>query len=113
MTDIIEELTENLNTKLSLEERMRISCRKYYNNRLKTDEDFYTKEKQRVANYMKTRYANDEEYRERLLKQKMQSYYKMKAIKAEKKQLEIQNNPDYKPPKRGRPKKEVVKDKED
>jgi len=53
---------------------------KYYDNKIKNDAEFYAKEKKRVSDYMKNRYAIDEEYRNRIKEQKKQSYHKRKAL---------------------------------
>ena len=58
--------------------------RKYYKNRLHNDVEFYEAEKKRVEQYIVNRYKTDPEYRERLLRQKRESYQRCKA----KKQLE-------------------------
>ena len=49
---------------------------KCYDKKIKNDADFYEKEKKRVAEYMKNRYATDEEYRQRVMEQKKASYKK-------------------------------------
>ena len=54
---------------------------KSYDNKIKTDAEFYTKEKKRVAMYMKERYKTDEEYKERIKEQKKASYYRRKEAK--------------------------------
>ena len=74
--------------KLPLEERMRQAVKKYYNNKIHTDPEFYQKEKTRVVDYIKNRYANDPEYRENLLRKKREYYAKRKEEK--KKMLEGQ-----------------------
>ena len=56
-------------------------CARYYENKIKSDADFYEKEKKRVMEYMKNRYATDEEYRNRVKEQKKQSYHRRKALK--------------------------------
>lgn len=56
---------------------------KYYDTKIKTDPEFYAKEKKRVMEYMKNRYANDEEYRQRIREQKRQSYHRRKALVAQ------------------------------
>jgi hypothetical protein len=52
---------------------------KYYDNKIKTNPEFYNNEKKRVIEYIKNRYATDEEYRNRVKEQKLQSYYRRKA----------------------------------
>jgi len=54
---------------------------RYYDNKIKTDAEFYAKEKKRVAEYMKERYKTDEEYKERIKEQKKASYYRRKEAK--------------------------------
>ena len=56
---------------------------KNYENKIKNDAEFYEKEKQRVMEYMKNRYATDEEYRNRVKEQKKQSYHRRKALKSQ------------------------------
>ena len=53
----------------------------YYNNKIKTDAEFYEKEKKCVSDYIHNRYFNDPDYRERILKQKKEYYQKKKALK--------------------------------
>ena len=81
MTEVIEKLT--------LEERMRNSVKKYYNNKIHTNPEFYEKEKKRVLEYIKNRYANDKEYRENILRKKREAYARKKETK---KLAEIQAN---------------------
>lgn len=57
------------------------SCARYYDNKIKSDAEFYEKEKKRVMDYMRNRYATDEEYRNRVKEQKKQSYHRRKALK--------------------------------
>ena len=54
---------------------------KYYNNKIKTDAEFYEKEKKRVSDYIHNRYFNDPEYREKILQQKKEYYLKKKQLK--------------------------------
>jgi len=54
---------------------------KYYNNKIKTDSEFYEKEKKRVSDYIHNRYFNDPEYREKILQQKKEYYLKKKQLK--------------------------------
>ena len=49
---------------------------KYYNNKIKTDAEFYEKERKRVAEYIHNRYFKDPEYREKILQQKKEYYLK-------------------------------------
>ena len=62
-------------------EKQQSSCARYYENKIKSDADFYEKEKKRVMEYMRNRYATDEEYRNRVKEQKKQSYHRRKALK--------------------------------
>ena len=48
----------------------------FYNNKIKTDAEFYEKEKKRVSEYIHNRYFNDPDYREKILKQKKEYYQK-------------------------------------
>jgi hypothetical protein len=54
---------------------------KYYNNKIKTEAEFYEKEKKRVSDYIHNRYFNDPEYREKILQQKKEYYLKKKQLK--------------------------------
>ena len=51
---------------------------KCYNRKIKNNAEFYESEKNRVSAYMKSRYATDEEYRNRIKEQKKQSYHRRK-----------------------------------
>lgn len=53
----------------------------FYKNKIHNNLEFYEQEKKRVATYIKTRYDNDEEYREKrneYCKIKMREYYQRK-----------------------------------
>ena len=54
---------------------------KYYSNKIKTDVEFYEKEKKRVCEYIHNRYFNEPEYREKILQQKKEYYLKKKELK--------------------------------
>ncbi len=54
---------------------------KIYETKIKSDAEFYAKEKRRVAEYMKERYKTDVEYRARIKEQKKASYYRRKEAK--------------------------------
>ena len=58
----------------------RSASAKCYDNKIKNDPEFYAKEKKRVMEYMKNRYATDEEYRKKIQEQKKQSYHRRKAL---------------------------------
>jgi hypothetical protein len=62
---------------------------KCYDKKIKNDADFYEKEKKRVAEYMKNRYANDEEYRQRVMEQKKASYQRRKQIILNASQIQV------------------------
>lgn len=62
---------------------------KYYDNKIKTNLEFYEKEKKRVMDYMKNRYATDEEYRNKIKEQKRQSYYRRKSRMTPNNQVEV------------------------
>jgi pyrroloquinoline quinone (PQQ) biosynthesis protein C len=62
-------------------EKVQSSSAKCYEKKIKTNPEFYANEKKRVAEYMKNRYMNDEEYRNKILEQKRQSYYRRKTLK--------------------------------
>jgi|688.fasta_scaffold557636_3 hypothetical protein len=53
----------------------------FYKNKIHNNLEFYEKEKKRVANYIKNRNENDEEYREKrneYCRIKMREYYQRK-----------------------------------
>ena len=62
---------------------------KCYDKKIKNDADFYEKEKKRVAEYMKNRYATDEEYRQRVMEQKKASYHRRKQITLHASQIQV------------------------
>ena len=62
---------------------------KCYDKKIKNDADFYEKEKKRVAEYMKNRYATDEEYRQRVMEQKKASYHRRKQIILNASQIQV------------------------
>lgn len=74
-------MTEVVTARMSLEERMRTSVRKSYNNKIHTNPEFYEAEKKRVVAYIKHRYATDPEYRENFLRKKRENYAKRQAEK--------------------------------
>lgn len=81
-------MTEQQVVQLPLAERKAIATKKCYNKKIKENPEFYAKEKKRVVEYMKNRYANDEEYRERLLAQKRASYHRRQELKKQQENLE-------------------------
>ena len=50
----------------------------FYNNKIKTNPEFYEKEKKRITEYMVKRYNNDEEYKQRRRASALKSYYNRK-----------------------------------
>ena len=62
---------------------------KCYDKKIKNDAEFYEKEKRRVAEYMKNRYATDEEYRQRVMEQKKASYHRRKQIILNASQIQV------------------------
>ena len=62
---------------------------KCYDKKIKNDADLYEKEKKRVAEYMKNRYATDEEYRQRVMEQKKASYHRRKQIILNASQIQV------------------------
>ena len=50
----------------------------FYNNKIKTNPEFYEKEKKRVTEYMVKRYNNDEEYKQKRQESALKSYYNRK-----------------------------------
>ena len=49
-----------------------------YDNKIKSDPEFYEKEKKRVLEYMVKRYNNDEEYKQKRRESALKSYYNRK-----------------------------------
>lgn len=74
-----------LRRKKMQEEQKEVKQRSYYSifyeNKIKNNSEFYEKEKKRVVEYMRNRYANDEEYRNKIKEQKRLSYHKRKNLK--------------------------------
>jgi hypothetical protein len=54
---------------------------KYYNNKIKSNPEFYEKERQRVAEYIHNRYFTDPEYKAKILQYKKEHYQKKKEAK--------------------------------
>lgn len=61
---------------------------KYYNDKIKSNPEFYEKERRRVCQYIHNRYFNDEEYKQRILQQKKEYYQRKKQEKLEKEKIE-------------------------
>lgn len=74
-----------LRRKKMQEEQEEVKQRSYYSifyeNKIKNNPEFYEKEKKRVVEYMRNRYANDEEYRNKIKEQKRLSYHKRKNLR--------------------------------
>lgn len=51
--------------------------------RIKTNPEKYNQEKQRISNYIKTRYNSDPEYKQKILERNRQAYQKKKEKKQE------------------------------
>ena len=61
---------------------------KYYNDKIKSNPEFYEKERRRVCEYIHNRYNNDEEYKQKILQQKKDYYQKKKQERLEKEKIE-------------------------
>lgn len=61
---------------------------KYYNAKIKSNPEFYEKERKRVCEYIHNRYTNDEEYKQKILQQKKEYYQRKKQEKLEKEKIE-------------------------
>ena len=61
---------------------------KYYNAKIKSNPEFYEKERRRVCEYIHNRYTNDEEYKQKILQQKKEYYQRKKQEKLEKEKIE-------------------------
>lgn len=72
-------MTENLNVSYSAI---------YYNAKIKSNPEFYAKERKRVCEYIHNRYTNDEEYKQKILLQKKEYYQRKKQEKLEKEKIE-------------------------
>lgn len=55
----------------------------YYDNKIKTDPEYYEKEKKRITEYVVNRRRTDDEYRKRRNELSLKSYYKRKALNAQ------------------------------
>lgn len=49
--------------------------------KIKVNDEYYSKEKQRICNYVKERYKNDPEFREKMLQNNRAYRARMKSIK--------------------------------
>ena len=70
-------------------EKIQSFSAKYYDHKIKTDLEFYAKEKKRVNEYMKNRYATVEEYRNKIKEQKKQSYHRRKSMMIPNNQVQV------------------------
>jgi hypothetical protein len=61
---------------------------KYYNAKIKSNPEFYEKERKRVCEYIHNRYNNDEEYKQKILQQKKDYYQRKKLEKLEREKIE-------------------------
>ena len=61
---------------------------KYYNAKIKSNPEFYEKERKRVCEYIHNRYTNDEEYKQKILQQKKEYYQRKKQEQLEKEKIE-------------------------
>ena len=61
---------------------------KYYNAKIKSNPEFYEKERKRVCEYIQNRYNNDEEYKKKILQHKKEYYQLKKTEKLEKEKIE-------------------------
>ena len=65
---------------------------KYYNAKIKSNPEFYEKERKRVCEYIHNRYTNDEEYKQKILLQKKEYYQRKNKRNSKKKKLKIPLN---------------------
>ena len=61
---------------------------KYYNAKIKSNPEFYEKERKRVCEYIHNRYNTDEEYKQKILQQKKEYYQRKKMEMLEKEKNE-------------------------
>ena len=54
---------------------------RYYYKRFNNDEDFHNREVERIKEFRKNKYLNDEEYRNIIKQKALEYYYKKKAEK--------------------------------
>lgn len=59
---------------------------KYYKKRMQNDENFYANEKVRIYEYIKNRYNNDQEFRNKRNEISKQYYYRKKAERLQQQQ---------------------------
>ena len=64
----------------------------YYNNKIRSNKEFYDKERKRVCEYIHNRYTTDEEYKQKILQQKKEYYQRKKLELLEKEKLKIPLN---------------------
>ncbi len=62
---------------------------KYYNDKVKSNPEFYEKERRRVCEYIHNRYNNDEEYKQRFYNKRRIIIKKNKQERLEKEKLNI------------------------
>ena len=60
----------------------------YYNAKIKSNPEFYEKERKRVCEYIHNRYNNDEEYKKKILERKKERYQLIKIERLEKEKIE-------------------------
>jgi hypothetical protein len=90
MYNIVQEkmnLIETPTPTLTPKQKKQIANKKYYHKRYATDPEFRQKELDRNSTRVLHKYANDPEYKERVKKQALDRYYRLKAEK-EKKEIE-------------------------
>jgi hypothetical protein len=64
----------------------------YYNNKIKSNKEFYDNERKRVCEYIHNRYTTDEEYKQKILHQKKEYYQRKKLEQLEKEKIENSAN---------------------
>ncbi len=61
---------------------------KYYSAKIKSNPEFYEKERKRICEYIHNRYFSDEEYRQKILQHKKERYQLIRIERLEKEKIE-------------------------
>jgi flagellum-specific peptidoglycan hydrolase FlgJ len=61
--------------KLTGYDRIKDTSNRFYSNKIRSNPDFYTKEKERIKEYKKNRYNTDPEYAEKVKAKAREGYY--------------------------------------
>ena len=78
MTDTLTPLNINV-SKLTGYDRIKDTSNRFYSNKIRSNPEFYAKEKERIKEYKKNRYNNDPEYAEKIRTRAREGYYIRKS----------------------------------